>query len=1567
MGTQRNEATAEIRLLRRSPPQPKHRRNDAHKRRMSKRTDMAHATTTKAKTATTIRCAASKKPVGIAGLAPNGGTQVAGFIARRMMMMMAGVVLGVIAASAQIQISTAQQPSAESAAAVFEAVVTEREGGETGDETGVGVPEAVVIWRPQSQDESETIVADAVAAARRETLSGFIAAIRELGTVSGVTDFAGRVRWTWPSEFLGKPGRIYAVAFDTTIGTRPVVAVAAPTGSTPTPVVVAPISAIHLTIRDGETATPIPRAQMIVWATPRPAVSRPLPTLAILERFRDETFRDAPGHGIRTTLRTGRASLAPAADDQFHHLYVRAPGYLPLFVPNIEIPAGKRADIDLDLRRGRPVVGQVVDDHGEPVPFARITATPIDEAGQPEIDNGLHPFVQRAYADIDGHFRIGGWPPMRGLRMGLMIEAIGYDTAFVRADPTANDAGTIRLQKLSTVLMSVTMPDGTRPADFNALDVAIGPIGVVRVPHPIHAMFSSDRAGSFEVVWEDADGRVLGPNGQPDARYARPGTGAMTVRERRRLEAAKNFFDATAPDPGRPDAGVLLNRPPRFGARPKLRLVGLVRGEFTIIAHHSNHPPIQIPPLRIGSAETRRLGEWQFEHGATIAGSVFVPPTTPTDDAPAPHFPSPATASAAVTVIALPMEPAALARVLTAAEWPPADVATATVDAKGQFALPAMRAGDYVIAVMAAGCEPATVPVRVADGTTETITVTLRRAQILRGTVTVGVANAQPVDLRVAVEPLDRPKPVGGVSAVPASVTERVWAEAQTITIEPTTGTFFVAPAEPGRAYRLHVSAAGALSMTVDVPETGRPATGVSGGNGAGSGNERGRFEGNWSLNLKMLGGIEGWISGPHVRAAAGCRVWLQRADGTIVEPTVRVVAIAPDGALRFRIADLLPGPCRVWVGSAECGMAAPVDLVIEADAVATAKLDLPPRHSVPITVRDAITGETIPRAAVTLRPSLHAPYATFLGSRSISTVTDASGRAVLSAPFSALVVHVAAVGYSPSETLVEIALPKPDDADGNGNGDNGVTVALQPTVTVRGRVISAAGHPRPDVTVQLVAPRTNPLNLHVPVRTAPTDATGHFEFADVAHGQWIFVVPPAVLDDDTPATVRAVTIFPNTVAAAGNADAGPMVVSVEIREEPVAALCGRVVGVRRGDDVGAVSILRIGENFVQHRAEVAADGTFVAMLPAGEFLVAHDETGVWWRITMPLVPTVDAPVIERELVLPAGRIFGRLVDPHGQPIHHARVTLQHHHFAMLDTPAAEESDIADPTARLMQRVAIRQTTTDALGQFEFFHVAPSEFRLTATATNGPGNGNSMWASEIATLSAGETRMHTLVARPAGALCVRIFDVPPHLAMSAEVRAIDSTGREWPLHPMPTDASSSNGTDDSAADGDTATNGGRGDARGEFRFVGLPGGWHTVHVQINGRAPMVARIKILPGSRRVAHFTPSASTPVFVVFRTATNDPIGGMPWRLLDERGTDVTPIGSLDSLALGAAAVSDMVGQIELRNLAFSTPYTLEFADASGRHTGRRTVIVTALESAESTGPPIITVTLGASAEQE
>jgi hypothetical protein len=195
-------------------------------------------------------------------------------------------------------------------------------------------------------------------------------------------------------------------------------------------------------------------------------------------------------------------------------LRVVADGYEPMLIidrPLGPSDAGKRIEALVSLKRGKPLIGRVLDHTGKPAAGAKLflirpsrnTIRMIDDVIGAGHDKGLlDPGVTRAVADAQGRFRLTGIGDAK---------AIGVSAAsihFWRVDlPLAGDEPTIRLPKPATLRISYAIDGDEAEAVFQlylrqpeAPHILLSVQRNIRVPNRKEAIVSDLTPGEY-TLW----------------------------------------------------------------------------------------------------------------------------------------------------------------------------------------------------------------------------------------------------------------------------------------------------------------------------------------------------------------------------------------------------------------------------------------------------------------------------------------------------------------------------------------------------------------------------------------------------------------------------------------------------------------------------------------------------------------------------------------------------------------------------------------------------------------------------------------------------------------------------------------------------------------------------------------------------------------------------------------------------------------------------------------------------------------------------------------------------------
>ena len=308
------------------------------------------------------------------------------------------------------------------------------------------------------------------------------------------------------------------------------------------------------------------------------------------------------------------------------------------------------------------------------------------------------------------------------------------------------------------------------------------------------------------------------------------------------------------------------------------------------------------------------------------------------------------------------------------------------------------------------------------------------------------------------------------------------------------------------------------------------------------------------------------------------------------------------------------------------------------------ALLTLPAAAPISGRVLDSHRREPLPGALVWSDPS-EAVRTDRAGGYRLAAVTAGPWRAV----------SAAAPGYLPGEERVPPA----------GGEERGPTLALQPAVRLRGRVLDAATRgPLAGVEVRATPAPEGPFSMRFRFDTngavARTGADGRFSLGTLAAG-----VGHELRLSRTgyaPKTAEAPPVEPGGVAPAlelaldrGHAAAGLV---VDESQRPVA---GATVTLEAAPATGGRRRFRMPDEPAPPRFSAASDarGHFeIAGIPAGRYDLTAEAAGYAPRD----VPGLEVPTGEGEhalgtvILLPGAALEGRVVDPRGQPIGDAEV-----------------------------------------------------------------------------------------------------------------------------------------------------------------------------------------------------------------------------------------------------------------------------------------------------------------------
>ncbi|HEX4960481.1 MAG TPA: carboxypeptidase regulatory-like domain-containing protein [Thermoanaerobaculia bacterium] len=149
------------------------------------------------------------------------------------------------------------------------------------------------------------------------------------------------------------------------------------------------------------------------------------------------------------------------------HLRVEHEGYVPLAVPDVEVPV--REPLHLEMKPARSLAGRVVDADGGPVAGAALTRGELNlESGQGSLNLGLTlgEGQPSARTDSQGAFRITGLEPGT---VDLRVQARGYATRTVHGIPIPQDQDRegleIVLQRGVLLAVKVLSPEGAPASD----------------------------------------------------------------------------------------------------------------------------------------------------------------------------------------------------------------------------------------------------------------------------------------------------------------------------------------------------------------------------------------------------------------------------------------------------------------------------------------------------------------------------------------------------------------------------------------------------------------------------------------------------------------------------------------------------------------------------------------------------------------------------------------------------------------------------------------------------------------------------------------------------------------------------------------------------------------------------------------------------------------------------------------------------------------------------------------------------------------------------------------------
>lgn len=362
---------------------------------------------------------------------------------------------------------------------------------------------------------------------------------------------------------------------------------------------------------------------------------------------------------------------------------------------------------------------------------------------------------------------------------------------------------------------------------------------------------------------------------------------------------------------------------------------------------------------------------------------------------------------------------------------------------------------------------------------------------------------------------------------------------------------------------------------------------------------------------------VSGWVVDAADKPVSGAQVTLDQDDGAVES--------GPDGYFSFD--DVPEG--RHWLRARSGERAAGPVLVLADFGERETILRLRAAPSLEVKVVDAQTGRAIPGARVEVRAA-----------SPVSGVTKADGLLLLSElPPGHHALVARANGYAPER----VTLTVPDTDAGRLRR----VMALGRGVLLSGRVVDAAG--RAVQGAEVSAQEVGELGATDPVRDAGvSDSAGEFRLRVPAHAEY-------------------------RVTARDAAHAPQSLAPVAVRAEPISGLLlrlsegARLAGVVVTDAGDAVPFARVsvvpwggGYSTAARRETVADDrGEFeVAGLPrAWSNLVATTEGASSYTLSFDLVSEPERRGL-RIVVENGGRITGRVVDGHREPVSGVRVVV---------------------------------------------------------------------------------------------------------------------------------------------------------------------------------------------------------------------------------------------------------------------------------------------------------------------
>lgn len=613
-------------------------------------------------------------------------------------------------------------------------------------------------------------------------------------------------------------------------------------------------------------------------------------------------------HGRFEIRRLSNAS----ADGGRLDIAARAPGFAPMTVRGVEIPAGDKA-VDLGtlvLEPGVSIEGRVTDPSGEPIADAEVwvlaeaAASPWllearwARAPEPEAD---------AVSDPRGRFEVVDLEPSRSVH--LRIDAEGYLPTFVMAvasgeRPGVNDAGE---PDVEVVLEPAARLSG-RVEDEEGGAVAGAEVSVEMIFEPEadesagptrSRLAKTDDRGRFEVD-DIAPGRhivdAFADGYQPStSRTVALDVGAEPVGLRFVLRRGAVLTGTVSDGDGLPIEGaqVLVGRPSsRSDTGGAFRVAGLPLGAQRVDVRHSGYNR-RVEEVDIAPGENHL--DVTLSGGNRVSGRVIDARDLPVADA----------------VVGLRRD----------ADSPGRHRATSGED--GRFELPAVPDGRYFVVAEKAGfvSDRRAHPIEVVDGPVEDLEVVLLEGATLRGRV-IGLDFDEMAQVTVRAEADGRPNRLGTVDF-------------------------------DGR-YEVGDLAAGDWLVTAQLQRGSRHARArVTLASGQTEAERDLEFGGGVTLTGLVLFGGE---------PLADTRVQLRGRD----VPVARAVTTGFEG--RFEIAELDPGRYHLGLSHAGERLIHNQDLTVSADRDVVIEIDTAHLSG---HITSATTGEPLERAVVSVREAL--------------------------------------------------------------------------------------------------------------------------------------------------------------------------------------------------------------------------------------------------------------------------------------------------------------------------------------------------------------------------------------------------------------------------------------------------------------------------------------------------------------------------------------------------------------------------------------------------------------------